>query len=160
MIEKLGHTKRMQAMRKEWIHEGKPKDDFNEHEHALGVTDRNRTSPQSAQHPPSGDNPAIGRHTLTHEGWSDDELFRPSNALSKASGGPLDESMADSLFLPNTEGGIDVPLVDDLDALLAEDDIKAKSVDLPAQQQKDSIRIGTDNFDDEMEAMAGLDEMW
>ena len=54
------------------------------------------------------------------------------------------------------------PPDDDLDALLAEDEMKqSASTAVTARQGQAQGHTGQEpNFDDEMEAMAGMDDMW
>ena len=160
MIEKVGHTKRMQTMRKEWINEGKPKDKYDDYEPATKVPERNEPSAGSVQHTPSDGNPALRTQTPAVHDWSNDDLFGVPKESSKAKKGPSENATADSLFLSDNEGGNDAPLEDDLDALLAEDEINAKIKENALQHQNDSNGIENDNFADEMEAMVGLDDMW
>ncbi|KAL2355285.1 chromosome segregation in meiosis protein 3 [Cryomyces antarcticus] len=123
IIEKLGHSKRMQMMRKQWIDEGKP-----------GATVEDHTEVQL--------------ESITNEGL------------------PLDEVQTSG----RGERRID-PDEDELDALLAEDTLRND----PARNDPETSSLfgtgytnathktrpsGEDDFDDEMEAMVGMDDMW
>ena len=53
------------------------------------------------------------------------------------------------------------PPDDELDALLAEDEMKEPtSTAVTAKQEVQGYTGREENFDDEMEAMAGMDDMW
>ena len=159
MIEKLGHTKRMQAVRKEWINEGKPGDDHDSGEPMFENSGHHQSSAASVQHPVPDAHQAVRKRASDQDISSEDKAFRPTEALPRAEENPFIKATADSIFLSDVEEGNDAPLEDDLDVLLAEHDVKAKiQRSAPAQHHGDSGEKN-DNFDDEMEAMAGLDEM-
>lgn len=107
MIEKLGHTKRMQTMRKEWIDEEKRKM-FEE--------------PETEQQGPTHDLPT--RLSSDQNGGSGDKP-EGSSAVPPANDGL---GSADDLFIPDPEGASKMPAShpepdeDDLDDLLREQD--------------------------------------
>ena len=144
IIEKLGHTKRMQVMRKAWIDEGKPKDagyddmDMNIDEDRL---ESDKTSKDAA----------AATDTQAEEDNYDDLFMRGPSAEPGQSDKNGKENEA-SLFISDDEQA-DEPPMDDLDLLLAEDAQEAAApIRNPVAAQGD--------FDDEMEAMAGLEEFW
>ena len=150
MIEKLGHTKRMQTMRKEWINEGKAK-------HSRLVDDQGPTIYTPSTGNRSGSSTERQQSSELHRF----EIQTPNsdvNAKGGNSGGPheQDRSADDNLFISDGE---DTP-VDDLDALLAEDDAvqRANSASSPPPNEDGNGR--GKEFDDEEEAMAGIDDMW
>ena len=159
MIEKLGHKKRLQIMRKEWINEGKPKDRFDDVELVPKTSEPYQPLSSSNQRHDSGNNPAGRSQTSIVENWTDYDLCGPQKQSREASRRTSQDPPADSLFIPNDEGN-DAPPEDDLDALLAEDGIKAMGRKDVPQRQDHSDGQTDNNFEDELEAMAGLDDMW
>lgn len=166
MIEKLGHSKRMQTMRKEWINEGKPRDTLED----FGTGGEKSVTQQTSSKPRQDRSPAakpIERPRTTPNGNAidvDDDLYgaTPEPAREDPST-KRKETSKESLFMSDDEEAGDQSPEDDLDALLAEDDMKeSTSAAAPAAKAQESP--GRDeNFDDEMEAIAGmggLDDMW
>lgn len=136
IIEKVGHTKRMQMMRKEWIDEGKPRrlaeqdnDDTNE----ISITDT------PAQ--PDLDN---------MEGMESNRIAEEPKSVPTRQEQTHDQ-------LEHVMAGDD-PDDDELDALLAENAPPDTSVSktLPSR----TIVPENDPFADEMEAMADMEDMW
>ncbi|EHY59080.1 chromosome segregation in meiosis- protein [Exophiala dermatitidis] len=98
LIEKVGHSKRMQTMRKEWIDEGKP-----------GYVKEKASRPQDGE-----------------KGKKTDELYGGDEPAAEPTSNELAPG-DDSLFIPDTRASDDVPNFndempedDELDALLAE----------------------------------------
>lgn len=170
MIEKLGHSKRMQVMRKEWINEGKAKD--------TQLEEREKARP-SASVPERLKQTTPG--SLSDQRGKSSEMCgpqEPSPALVAGSDGSNDKQQGfktspdDSLFLSDDEDFVkiatgnvtkdiaDEDLVeDDLDALLAEEDARHDPIELVGQQAKHSASK-QDDFNDEEEAMADMDGLW
>lgn len=134
IIEKVGHTKRMQVDRKAWIDEGKP-----------------RLS--TAQ-----DEDDLDAHV------SEEVLVRPDerNNEEQALGTPVVETQ----HVPDEHQQSDVqaylepeePDDDELDALLAESVQPALSAPRAMPAQSNSAQ--NDPFEDEMEAMKDMEDMW
>ncbi|KAF1920912.1 chromosome segregation in meiosis protein 3 [Ampelomyces quisqualis] len=134
IIEKVGHTKRMQMMRKGWIDEGKPRrttewDD----------EDGDEVVPEGA---------AAGPTSQAVAGIEQSEETRraKSHGLAAVQDRPASGS-----------AGAD-PSEDELDALLAESAQHQASITktLPVR----TASADDDPFADEMEAMADMDDMW
>ena len=166
MIEKLGHTKRMQTMRKEWINEGKPRDSLEDFRSGgkKSVTQQTSSKPRQDQSPAAK---PTKRPRTTPNGNAidiDNDLYgaTPEPAREDPST-KRKETSKEKLFMSDDEEACDQPPEDDLDALLADDDMKeATSTAVPAVKAQESLGRD-DNFDDEMEAMAGMggtDDMW
>lgn len=154
IIEKLGHTKRMQTMRREWINEGKPKEHLNSPRHAPKKPPSKRPLPDSAE---GGSKTAVPTKRLKASAVADDEnvgfhaetlkegdvehISKPANPTTQ------------SLFVSDDEEVENVPPADDLDVLLAE-----------VQGNPFSEKPGTsgmeDNFEDELEAMASMKDSY
>lgn len=153
MIEKLGHTKRMQVMRKEWIKEGQAK-----HLSRIGETnmepDASTQSPEKDLAPGEQSSPAIVSSSSGYKNGgvsskSQSAASRPTN---------LENGHEDSLFLSEDEGERSADLDDDLDAIMAEED--ARQAALKSQPDELSqARAAEDDFDDEEAAMRDMENM-
>ncbi|KAL9615273.1 MAG: hypothetical protein Q9167_000244 [Letrouitia subvulpina] len=160
ILEGLGHKKRIQIMRREWINEGKA-------QNAVGP------DPVPLDNSPSQhrerNQPADGFHAEYAEAGERLNHSSPLAASREQSSGvigldgheegpPEQEASADTLFLPAAN---DQPL-DELDALLAEDEAvhAALASDGRASPKEPLNDEPQNNFDDEMEAMAEIDDMW
>ena len=166
MIEKLGHKKCLQTMRREWINEGKPHINRNEERDtdaqspgANRNTDDNETGETTL--------PSRTARTETPPRVEDtnDDLYSatPQAVLEKRRrkrGGVTEES----LFISDDEGGAaDPPSEDELDAFLAENslqDLGPSAMNAERHRPDNKQKRVEDNFDDEEEAMAGMDDMW
>ncbi|CAO1598577.1 hypothetical protein XANCAGTX0491_002339 [Xanthoria calcicola] len=128
-------------MRREWIHEGKPREKHNE----MNAPKEAEGTVQSESDPKHSD--VTGVNTV---GETDgrQQMSSPSNEAQRNAKSAEDET--DTLFLPNDDTE-DQPPEDDLDALLAEtaNDNEGRSfiVRSPPRRQ--------DDFDDE-EALAAM----
>lgn len=166
MIEKLGHTKRMQTIRKEWIREGKPRGTLEGLESSQQKAEGRGRSSGAAQNHSSTMAPFEKARSPVHTNVVDEEDHaayaaapRPAKEDDKAK---CTDTSKDSLFIPDDEEETlgDEPPDDDLDALLAEDETRsAKMVAFSPRKAPPTSQM-EDNFDDDMEAMAGLDDIW
>lgn len=177
IIEKLGHKKRMQIMRREWINEGKPKPSEDvevelpeggqeAHDSAAGTT---RADVEHQETEPRID----GEQHQTMEA----QTRNTDTAPSQRAGSP-DEDELDALLVEDMPAAPGVPAAsshqadepddDELEALLAEEmngapgsDPMGRSGPGPASEPRKSPREKSqdDEFADEMEAMEGL-ENW
>ncbi|KAF2633619.1 Swi3-domain-containing protein [Macroventuria anomochaeta] len=133
IIEKVGHTKRMQVDRKAWIDEGSPRhtteqdDDLDAH-----VPDEAPAQSQEA----------------TIEGFESGGNAAGTQAGSEAPNQAHDQSHA----------ATEEPDEDELDALLAES--AEPDVSRPKALPSRSASARDDPFADEMEAMEGMEDMW
>lgn len=176
ITEKLGHKKRMQIMRREWINEGKPK---RSEEMETGLQE----GEQEAEDTAAGMTRADDEHQET-EPRSDGEQHQAMEAQtthtdaapSQLAGEPDDDEL-DALLtedvpaptaMPATSSQrADEPDEDELDALFAEEMNGApgsapmsRSGPGPASDYRKSPREENkdDEFADEMEAMEGLED--
>ena len=166
MIEKLGHKKRLQTMRREWINEGKP--------HINHGEERGADAQSPGESRNTDDNNTVGttlpsRATRTEtppraEDADDDLYSATPQAVLEERRRKRGVAAEQSLFISDDEGGApDPPSEDELDALLAENSLQdlgpsAMNAERPRPDNKQ--KLVEDNFDDEEEAMAGMDEMW
>ena len=157
MVEKLGHSKRMQMMRREWIEQGKPKaqdaePEGNEEAHK---DDANQTGSGSVEYPESGPSIQPNESTSQLPGDGGVEGSSGGNVRSKSPVGDLLDTAEE-------------PEDDELDALLAEsanrdtaptgaNSLFDEGVATAAGTQASGQR---DEFADDMEAMAEMDGMW
>ena len=166
IIEKLGHTKPIQIMRREWINEGKPKERLEEPvENGMHGSDtQQKKSSQAASTFPA----TLDRARTPLPSGHSDEPGTPTSRLrtEKDKENRGDIMANESLFLSEDEDH-DQPPEDDLDALLAEDAQKERAqVVSRAAHDDENVRGKAesqnkqDGFEDEMEAMAGMEGIW
>lgn len=136
IIEKVGHTKRMQMMRKDWIDEGKPRRAAERDEDDDDMAQEKTAARQTTEG-------MDGVESTAQEGANRSEQQAPTPNPAADSTGPATHSHPDD---------------DELDALLAESEQPSTATHkaLPTR----SIPAPDDPFADEMEAMAGMDDMW
>jgi replication fork protection complex subunit Csm3/Swi3 len=168
MVEKLGHKKRIQMMRMDWINEGKPKDPVQEDsifdEPMLPpreVSDRNNAPTRVA---PIFEKSQIERpKTPDVNGDSDDDIYDATPRVSRMQGHELTVPGAEggSLFGPRKIAVPEEP-EDDLDALFAEHEMEEVSAEKRpgATIQENSMKVPEPDFDDDMEAMAEMGDMF
>ena len=163
IIEQLGHTRRMQIMRREWIDEAKSKDSP-----ARGSTTKVQASAGEATVSDAQDNSSnpVRTHdrskTPIGNDVDDDELYSatPRKILDRRRTEP-DVDIDESLFVSEVEND-NPPSGDELDALLAEEEDRNRSnaSDFNVQPHPMKSKEVEPAFDDEMEAMADIDYMW
>ncbi|EKG20321.1 Replication fork protection component Swi3 [Macrophomina phaseolina MS6] len=173
IIEKLGHKKRMQIMRKEWINEGKPRP-------SEDVETDFPEGGQDAQDPTAGTTRADDEHQET-EPRSDGERHQATEAQtsntdtapSQRAGEPHEDELdallaADMPFSSGVHAApsqqADEPDEDELNALLAEEMNGNEPLGRSGPGQASNSRKSPleknqdDEFADEMEAMEGLED--
>ena len=159
IIEKLGHTKRMQTMRREWINEGKPRERLENTNSGPKAQPASKTisRPSGDEVSNSNSNGSQQKHSAV-DSQEDDFHVSDTGKLGKNESTKRLSSSTDSLFVSDGEDVNDQPPEDDLDALLAEDSMHPQhNASAPIQDQV----VGRENaFDDEMEAMADMDDLW
>ncbi|KAL6704331.1 chromosome segregation in meiosis-related protein [Coniothyrium glycines] len=139
IIEKVGHTKRMQMMRKDWIDEGKPRRSRDEE-------DDGDTEEQAASEARAVEDDETAMRGV--EGGTTTDAGRRSAGVeeSRDASGPPHESNADG-----------DPDEDELDALLAEDML---SNNMGQRTLPVRTAVEDDPFADDMDAMAEMEDMW
>lgn len=164
IIEKLGHTRRMQTMRREWINEGKPQEAFAPN---LEYRNKDPTLEQDVHEQEQGSITPLNAHKCAVPPKADrpyhDDLYSATPRKSQNKNRQIQNIDSDeSLFLSDDEPNRQ-PLDDDLDVLLAEDEGRHedKTANLNKKSnQQDQGEGFDDSFRDEMEAMAEIDDMW
>ena len=165
IIEKLGHTKRLQTMRKEWINEGKPRDPGDEWRTSGQKPNGQRSSPASGLDKShvigTNEGPKTPAATNSLDA-DDDEIYDATpKKVRETLTAIRHQDSEENLFLSEEEEVHYQPPDDELDALLAEDEMKeSASTAVTAKQGVQEYTGREANFDDEMEAMAGMDDMW
>lgn len=150
-------------MRKEWINEGKPRDEEEDIEHLDPQTSEHNTAPESTQvHSAASDNTRYGQTTPNIDDEDNLHSATPPPVDNTANSSKLKSSDPESLFLSDDDAD-DQPPEDDLDALLAE----GAPVDVPEEIVRltpvggnlcnDQVEA---NFDAEMEVLAGFDYVY
>lgn len=137
IIEKVGHTKRMQVDRRAWMDEGKPRqarddDDEEDDNHAAHILHE-----VPAQH----EEETNGKEAAGAPIAEDQSVSKGSAQLDIQTGPEPEE-----------------PDEDELDALLAES--VPVELSAPRAVQSQSNPAQDDPFADEMEAMEGMEDMW
>ena len=144
----------MQAMRREWINESKPQD---KSEESLRQIEEMATQEQKSPKP---------QGCLSNSSTNavdDDDLYsatprKPKNGTDLASR----DKTRESLFLSENEAASQAS-EDSLDDLIAENNLNLLSRDIHNESVLEpegrSQRLEAD-FEDEMEAMAGMDDLW
>ncbi|KAH8816827.1 replication fork protection component Swi3-domain-containing protein [Xylogone sp. PMI_703] len=179
MVEKAGHKKRVQMMRMEWINEGRPRasqpEDSMYEEPAL--PSRVATTVESAPRIAPIFEKAASTRPKTPEDVPDmDDLYDATPRASRNTQpqpATASETAIPSIFGPaKPNSGDDIPPEDDLDALLAEEEMlqaesrKPQPVAKPVQaavSQEDDFMDDMDameDMDDDMEAVAAMQGMW
>lgn len=138
IIEKVGHTKRMQIMRKDWINEGKPRQTREKDDEDVDEVIPDMTAAQEG---------AEGMDGIENDGTS---------AVPRRDLDGHDRPLQSRIDAETTAS--DGPDEDELDALLAE----SAEPDTAAPRTLPPRPAATeeDPFADEMEAMADMDDMW
>jgi replication fork protection complex subunit Csm3/Swi3 len=172
MIEKLGHKKRMQMMRREWIQEGKPKPprDDDEEDFVIPTEDAVPEDNRAGNTEEQSSNVESRPETQQTEGAQTRNNHNPFGE-EEPDEDELDALLAESEAAPavskqhNTQPAEDQePDDDELDALMAEDatnDNVPKSLfGGPVSSTTAATNVAPipqDEFDDDEEAMAGMD---
>lgn len=173
MVEKLGHSKRMQVMRQEWINEGKPKRDLDDFPVAVDAerdgtrheggaqtgkeVDGSDAAPGEREEAEQAAEPVRNEPGAPPEGLEDlEESTEPMSLFG--GGGVKKKEKGNQLFVSDDEEE-----EDDLNALLAAQ-TSNQGMNATAQKQSSDIQkeaeTQEENFDDDMEAMAGFDDPW
>lgn len=160
IIEKLGHTKRMQLLRRDWINESKvqaTKNEASKHDQAPAASVEQRESePSKPHHSSHKSNP-------TAESTSDGEPKAVrSSTVDHTSDWPPSQDPNEGLFVSENEDGESLSEDEQqLDAIrliedLIEDPRTRKSDFGIPQSPPGAIEPSPADFDEEMEAMASI----
>lgn len=156
IIEKLGHTKRMQLLRRDWINESKvqaTKNEASKYDQTPASPVEQRESEPSKVH--------LHKSNLTAESTSDgDPNAVRSSTVDHTSDWPRSQDPNEGLFVSENEDGESLS-EDDLDAIrIIEDTIEdprtRKSIFGFPQTSPDAIERSGAEFDEEMEVMASM----
>ena len=154
IIEKLGHTKRIQVMRREWINEGKPRETYDDY---LVPEKPNKDTPAPTQQVSFAAEKAATPKPAVAEDPDSDGLYSATPKAKRKQSESIFRKVDknESLFISDDEAQ---PPDDDLDALLAEDDFSRNTRPSANPPLHSGINVSTyqDDFDDEEEAMADI----
>lgn len=139
IIEKVGHSKEMQSIRKEWIEEGKPR--------------RTTESDEEDVEPSAGNTGATQPNEEGMEGV--EETVQTSEGSTEQAPQPPPSNHTNNISRATAN---DDPDEDELDALLAESGFG--STVAPKTLPAGTVVNEEDPFVDEMEAMADIEDMW
>lgn len=168
MVEKMGHKKRLQMMRMEWINEGKPHNNHEDDEPAPAPKDneREKTTPiiapifeiRASERPkmPEVDGDVPPEEDL----YGASPVHKPAESNSAPAGSIFGGGA--SIFGTSKPPAENESLEDDLDALLAEEEeiLQATSGNAKTTTAAPATKATHNDFDDEMEAMADMDMEW
>jgi replication fork protection complex subunit Csm3/Swi3 len=152
IIEKLGHSKRMQMQRKAWIDAGRPKESVED----------------GGDPPPEAEDDEDAEYAEQPEAEHGGDIMRAASEDSEGSVDPFDLNLGRTKGADNQApvasggAGPDGPDEDELDALLAAEETFSAELpsfnSKPAQQRPPSTHESS--FDDDEEAMRDMDDMW
>lgn len=139
IIEKVGHSRRMQMMRKDWIDEGKPK--------------RSREDEEEIGQGNGESDDLYAQDIQARREEIKDSVNRSTEKTSSQTNEKMDASEEDMERLQQNGD----PDEDELDALLAEETLSKHSAPkiLPVRTAVDD-----DPFADEMDVIADMEDMW
>jgi replication fork protection complex subunit Csm3/Swi3 len=168
MVERLGHKKRIQMMRMDWINEGKPRESV----HEDSIFDDPVLPPRQNSNNDTAATkiaPIFERNLNEREKTpglfvdAEDDIYNATPRIARAEATALSESNqgSSSLFGPRRTIVPDEP-EDDLDAFLAEQEIEAANATTGAgaKTQDYDMTVPEQNYDDDMEAMAEMGLEW
>ena len=146
-------------MRKEWINEGKPTERSRSADRSPDGQQKRRPHSQPSSGEPTAAKPAT---TAESPAFAEDAI-QESPAATKSNGtqgsSRNDGRPVENLFISDDEDEGNQPPEDDLDALLAEEQRTPMTSSSRMPPGTDTWRR-EDNFDDDMEAMADMDDLW
>lgn len=160
IIEKLGHTKRMQLLRRDWINESKVQATKNE------ASKYDQTpAPSVEQREPEPSKLHSHKSDPTAESTGDGEAKAVrSSTVDHTSDWPLSQDPNEGLFMSENEDGESLSRDDQLDAIRIIEDIiedprtRKSNFGIP-QTSPVAIEPSAAEFDEEMEAMASMDNL-
>lgn len=165
MIEKLGHSKRIQVMRREWINEGKTQERYGDIDVSQDDQRANKASDvKNTVLATNKDHALVDSRLRPSSDPTNEDLYGatppPQQHNTDQDPAPITTCIDQA---PLDDGAGDIP-EDDLDALLAEsvpDNHKSYPAESgPSNRQRTTSAEKIDDFDAEMEAMAEMDDVW
>lgn len=165
IIEKLGHTKKMQSLRRDWINESKvqvTKNETSDHgQKEASVEERESELRQSPTTPSKEVHSHESNPTAESTSHGEPNSIRSSIAGS-TSNWPINQDPHEDLFVSENEGG-DQMSEDNLGGIRIEDiidDPRTRKSDFGVSQTSSvAIERSGAEFDDEMEAMASMGDL-
>lgn len=166
IIEKLGHTKKMQSLRRDWINESKvqfTKIETTDHGQKAAPAEERESELRQSPSTPSKEVHSHESNPTTAESASHGEAnsIRSSTA-DPMSNWPINQDPNEGLFVSENEDG-DQMSEDGLDGIRIEDvidDASTRKSDFGIPQISSvAIERSGAEFDDEMEAMASMGDL-
>lgn len=162
IIEKLGHTKKMQLLRRDWINESKvqvTKNETSDHDQKPARVEQRESELRKSPSTPSKEVHSHEPNPTAESTSQGDPNSITSSIADPTSNWPINQDPNEGLFVSENEGG-DQSSEDDLDAICIEDIIEDPSTrksdfGIPQTLPIAIERSGAE-FDDEMEAMASM----
>jgi replication fork protection complex subunit Csm3/Swi3 len=171
MVEKMGHKKRMQLMRMEWINEGKPRSSVHEDslfdEPALPTQENGEREKTATRIAPIFEKSGTERLKTPEANGDVDMLDDLYDATPRAARRlPLAADSHGSVFgggetsiFGATKETDDIPPDDDLDALLAEEEMMQAETAAKKLAPVKKVIAPEDDFDDDLDALMAEQEM-
>lgn len=167
IIEKLGHTKKLQSLRRDWINESKvqrTKNERSDHGQKEALVEERESelrqspsTPSKEVHPHQESNPTAESTSHGEANSIRSKIIGPST-----SNWPINQDPNEELFVSENEGG-DQMSEDDLDGIRIEDiidDPRTRKSDFGVYQSSSvAIERSGAEFDDEMEAMTSMGDL-
>lgn len=162
IIEKLGHTKKMQLLRRDWINESKvqvTKNETSDHDQKPAPVKQREAELRQSPSTLSNEVHSPESHPAAESTSHGDPNSIRSSTADHTSNWLIDQDPNESLFISENEGG-DQSSEDELDAIHTEDiieDSRTRKSDFGNPQTSPvAIERSGAEFDDEMEAMASM----
>lgn len=168
MVERLGHKKRIQMMRMNWINEGKPRESVHEYsifdDPALPPRQNSNNETPATKFAPIFKTDLNGREKTPGLFVDvEDDIYNATPRIARTQETIPSESNRESSSLFGPRRTI-VPddHEDDLDALLAEQEMEAANATsgFDAESHEHDMTVPEQNYDDDMEAMAEMGLEW
>lgn len=158
IIEKLGHTKKMQSLRRDWINESKVQVTKNEtSDHGQKVA-----APVEERESELRQSPSTASKEVVHHSHESNPTAESTSHADPTPNWPINQDPNEDLFVSENEGG-DQMSEDELDDIRIEDiieDPRTRKSDFGSPQTSSvAIERSGAEFDDEMEAMASMGDL-
>ncbi|KAI9704525.1 MAG: chromosome segregation in meiosis- protein [Bogoriella megaspora] len=162
IIEKLGHSKRMQMLRKEWIEEGKPKPHYEALSEGTEGVDRGTAfDARPGSGSPMRAHEGLDAHDAGTQSFQSDPGLHDKNDEPKDPAGSADPAEPGNATRDAGKVLADTEVEDDeLDALLAEDAERAAAGEQGSLSESFAWNPPRDIFEDEMEVMRDVGDAW
>jgi len=164
MVEKMGHKKRMQSMRMEWINEGKPHSSVHEDslfdDPAVPARENAEREKTASRVAPIFEKRATERPRTPVANEDADMFDDLYDVTPRAARQPAANALTSVFGGDNAaSGNDDVPPEDDIDALLAEEEMWRAEAAKKHTAPPTKIVAQQDDFEDDLDALMAEQEM-